>query len=1330
MSVVQKSAGQATNQVSRFSKVMQGVNVVAHAGVNAFLGFSNALRLTAQGMMSVGKTMSFFITPVIVLALRDATRVAVEFDNQMVRVSKTTGLASVELRKLEMGLRNLGMTTATTQVELAQIAEGIGQATDIRNADAIVKLVDIFNMLTTATDISADKVAMSMGKIAAAFGIDLNTEEGVQEIEKLSSVINRLENNLTATAPDILKGLENLAQVGSILEMDPHIGAALVAALQSIGFSAEEAGTALRNMSLKMIQNADEVAAVMAATEKYDTELEVLNAIQEDSAQVMTDFIAAMAQGDEAALSAAAAIDILGIRGGKGATALAGGYETLQKSLALANDEYEEAISLWTEYQQALLSTQNQTKILRNNINELSLTFKDALLPIINEVIQMAIPAIRWLAKEFKNLSPEVKRNIILFAVGLAVLGPLILFLSQIAFGFGMVMIAVGKTAQSFLALVGTLGKLGLSWQMVQKGLVSFAGMLGGLPGIIAVAIGAILLRFTGLGKKLADFFINLGEKAKAWGENLIATYGQGILSGAVNVLSRVLTAVGNFIGRFLAGRSPPELGPLSHIDLWGQNVFDAFLGGFLNADFSILSQVGGMIEKVLSTLAKVGKIGEKQQFTFAMQARQDLAELIKIFNETGEIADDVLNRVVQNLGNASDEMKELITLWLEYNKIQKELAELQAQRDQVLDTYRQEIQLIAQSNMSAEEKAEAIRQAMRERDEELKQIAEEEAALEDQADEKEAQLEYQRAMMEAMQHQDDLQLRLLDTLDKLSGKLGSLDDFEFPELSFEPGGLDDAFDDIAGGILTMEERIKRASGVWDAFLAGFRGEEAPDIDAFLQDVMGEEEYNLAKKIGLEEVDPELAKMVERMDSAYATGQKIKGVWDGISGVFETIGGFFDKIFKGGEEGGDRKSILETLGFDPDTIENIKEIWSGSMEEIKKTLGPVWEDIFKRWKKIWDKIKESGIAKILGKIIDKISNLFKNTDWHQVWQDIGEIVTTVISAIIFVISGLVTGIIWLVTTTVDILSQIPEIWQKIKERVRDILIGLALFLMTKWIELHLFLVDLWEQIKEKASEIWENIVSAVVTWVTELVARVGVAWENMKTAISEKAESILASIITWLATIITNAIAKWQELKTAAQTKWEEIKTAIVTKLTEIATKIADKVIEWKNKITEKIDAFKTAGSDLIQGVIDGIDSKVQGVINAVKNIYNKALEWWNKIWALGSPSKVMMESGRFIMEGVVVGMQSMEGEIVNTMTGVAELGMGTMPMSSPMAPIGGALPATAPSNNKMNVEINFGRDSVRNEDDIRRITEEVERILQQRAQGSMSMGDSFGSGF
>ena len=360
-------------------RMEKGLNRITSLGMNA----ANSFRLMSQGMMSVGKSMTLFITPVILIFFKKAWDAAVSFDAQMVRVQKTTGFTADAMGILARGIREMAMITSTGATELASIAEQLGQV-GIKSVPEILKLTEILNMLILSTKVTADQVGVSMGRLANAFGIDLNTEDGVEELRRLINVINRLENDMATSVPEIIKGLENFAQAGAILDFPPQLGAAFVATLSALGFSADESGTAMRNLTLKTTQNLDAMAALMGATDKYNTVAKLTAELNDNFAATLVDIITAASASEDKVSALAAIFTALGIRGGKALSSLAANHDQLLKAITLAESEYETATSLQLEYERALLSTENQMKLLKNQFNELALVIGDTFLPIIN----------------------------------------------------------------------------------------------------------------------------------------------------------------------------------------------------------------------------------------------------------------------------------------------------------------------------------------------------------------------------------------------------------------------------------------------------------------------------------------------------------------------------------------------------------------------------------------------------------------------------------------------------------------------------------------------------------------------------------------------------------------------------------------------------------------------------------------------------------------------------------------------------------------------------------------------------------------------------------
>jgi len=807
------------------------------------MGLNDMFRLSAQAMTNVGRSMMFFVSLPVGAYFTKLTNTAINFEDAMVRVAKTTGLPnqsadSNNLETLAENLQLLARNSPTTHNELAKIAEVIGQM-GVTSVNAITNLTHIFDMFVVATDMSAEDVSTSLGQIANAFGWNLN--ESSEEVFKLANVINQLENTTASSASQIITSMSKFAQAAGTLKITAAEAAGLASTLISVGMSEEEAGTALRRMASQLIANVDEVAKLMSSNEKYADSAKVLKAINEDAVGVFVDIAKAAAgtseKYDQNAESLRALIDVADERGGRGLAALANNIQLLETNLATANSEFASGTSLVTEYYRAMDSTKSQMAILRNNVNDLGITIGDALLPVINQFIQVAVPAVRMLAEAFKNLSKTQQFMLIGSVALIAIAGPMLMFFGQIfhaitllVMGFGQFMRVIPLVTRGLAALVPTLAT-GLK-------------LLAGWPGVIIIGIVSVLKLLQKMGVDIAGVFRNIADTAKAWGENIMGTFAGGIFSGAIRFVARAIEFVANMIASFFEGHSPPDEGPLSNIDKWGSKVLQAYLNGFLNADFGVLKDIGSTIEKILTR--GVSEDALPRALAQFAKSRTVLSRLIGKFRTTKILDTNMLNEATAGLGHMGDEIRELITLSLKHIELQEKLRAIEERRKGALATYTDEIKAIGASNMSIEDKVAAIRASQRARDDSLRGLSEEESALKTQSEMMEQQLEFQRQMIDAMNEQDDIFQRIADALEKMKeaqkaasaggggGGIGS--DFGFDTTAWEEAKT--AMADAQESLMEIQDRFETGKRALGGLFDGFAGGEkkifpyAPELQA------------------------------------------------------------------------------------------------------------------------------------------------------------------------------------------------------------------------------------------------------------------------------------------------------------------------------------------------------------------------------------------------------------------------------------------------------------------------------------------------------------------
>ena len=875
------------SEAQRLSKnIGQGAMLGINQTITALGSIGNSFRLVTQGFSELGRVLTTFLALPLGGLFALATRTAIDFEAAIVRVGKTTGLEGAKLQALTDWIREFSLTTASSQTDLAIFAEQLGQL-GVTDTNAMSRLIATVEMMANATELSADEVTKSMGRIATAFGYDLNTEEGVRSIERLSNVINKLENTTAASAGEIIEGLLNVASVGGMLDIPVQDMAAIVAQMESMSVASDAVGNRVTRFFQQLITKSADAAkflkgfnvvaedGVTILRSYSGDEEEFLAALNKDKVQVLNDFMDALSRvpAEQSTQAMAQWFDLVGQVGGK-VGVLAGNVKGLGSALRTAREEWEKSNSLFEEYDKALMTTESHLKILRNNLNNAAITVGDTFLPVLNRLIEYAVPGIQILTAAFKSLSWETKVLAVAIPLIAMVLAPLLFIFSQLGHAVGMLfmgfqtvfvlarnvgvaMFSLGKTIFSVaklfkvLAAGGTLAAGALTGGLAPA-LLTVVAALAGIAGAVGLAVVG-LKTLQSRGVDVAGFFNNLAERARNWGENMMATYANGLIGGAAKYVAKAISTIAQWIANFFEAHSPPKEGPLSDIDKWGGPLFSTFLRGFYLADFSILEGVGNIVRGILQKMFS----GDDMEGTVAemvSSARTALAELINIFNETGEISQELLDKISAGAGHLADDVEKLVTLWLEYEATQRRIKELEEQRAGVEKAYSDEVAAIAASNLSAEEKAAKIREAIYRKNEAVDAIEDQIDAEEDKADALKEQVDWQEAFLQAQLDQADLFDKIADSLDKVGSALEDLGGlFEGGLGGGSNGDPVDPFKDLE---TTIKKRLESAKMVIKEFLKGLFGGEKSS--ASILHYMGIDDETIAE-----------------MEKAYDFGKKI-----------------------------------------------------------------------------------------------------------------------------------------------------------------------------------------------------------------------------------------------------------------------------------------------------------------------------------------------------------------------------------------------------------------------------------------------------------------------
>lgn len=264
-----------------------------------------------------------------------------------------------------------------------------------------------------------------------------------------------------------------------------------------------------------------------------------------------------------------------------------------------------------------------------------------------------------------------------------------------------------------------------------------------------------------------------------------------------------------------------------------------------------------------------------------------------------------------------------------------------------------------------------------------------------------------------------------------------------------------------------------------------------------------------------------------------------------------------------------------------------------------------------------------------------------------------------------------------------------------------------------------------------------DLLSAGIDMLTQIVDGVTSALPNIATAAAKAIETLIKTLVANFPTILSKGLELLGKLVAGIVQGLPKVVSAaadIISKLVKsiasnlpqllksggemlgkllagLIEKIPDLVAAVPKIFTAVKDAFAgtdwiSLGKDIINGIIEGVKAMLDSLIAAVKNVASKAYETVKGFFQIGSPSKLMAnEVGRYIPEGIAVGIEANEDSVIKAMNDLSALTAGAFNADFQTGQ------APSETTNLGGVTININGEGLNS----REIALEVEAILTQR---------------
>ena len=258
-----------------------------------------------------------------------------------------------------------------------------------------------------------------------------------------------------------------------------------------------------------------------------------------------------------------------------------------------------------------------------------------------------------------------------------------------------------------------------------------------------------------------------------------------------------------------------------------------------------------------------------------------------------------------------------------------------------------------------------------------------------------------------------------------------------------------------------------------------------------------------------------------------------------------------------------------------------------------------------------------------------------------------------------------------------IISAIPLVVQALLTLVTSLLTSLANAAPQIIAAGVLLIVNLLTGLTSGITQIVEVAVQLIVTFVNAIADQLGIIIDAALNLVAEFIDGLAEGIrknndkiidaVTNLAMAILETLVKVLAagpelmLKIAKKLTDEGFIAGVKSKFGEIKSTGKEVLSKCVNAVKEGVSKFKSAGKDLINGFVEGIKSKMKAAGDAASSIGKKALNSIKSFLGIKSPSREMIKVGKFVDEGLIVGLDKYSGKVGKSALSVGKAALQNM---------------------------------------------------------------------
>ncbi|MGL3804723.1 hypothetical protein ACSYDW_01360 [Paeniglutamicibacter sp. R2-26] len=255
------------------------------------------------------------------------------------------------------------------------------------------------------------------------------------------------------------------------------------------------------------------------------------------------------------------------------------------------------------------------------------------------------------------------------------------------------------------------------------------------------------------------------------------------------------------------------------------------------------------------------------------------------------------------------------------------------------------------------------------------------------------------------------------------------------------------------------------------------------------------------------------------------------------------------------------------------------------------------------------------------------------------------VITTVFGAVATIITGVmqvIQGVIQVVT------GVISGNWSLVWDGIKNIFQGI-------WTAIGGILTGAWALIQgvitaglAVVTGLWNGAWTAIKTVF-------GGVWNGIKALLSGAIAAVVSTVTGGVNNVKAGWTAAWNAVKTTLSGAWSAITSSVSNGIGDVVgffTGLPGKITGSLSDIAGKL---ATIGTQMIQGLIGGIKDMAQSAINAVGDVVGGAINGAKALLGIASPSKVFKQFGRWVSEGLGIGVTESASKAVDAVKKLSE---------------------------------------------------------------------------